>query len=218
MVEKVNSIVGRISMNLLGIEFKTRVERDNLHPDNGRVFIQIIFNAPCTKDGEVKEWHGRKWYLSEHMTDDEIVKTTYSAFKACVEHEVMESFKVDGIILFNPHLDFEQLLAISHNEVRRKDHQSVTDELSKYRKSGRHDINGVEILEGSIINADGYSSDLKEHDFHCVMYEDGEFGSDIYGDFDPLSRYKKIEVVGHCTKYKHLLDGEWTGNLGAVMK
>ena len=33
-----------------------------------------------------------------------------------------------------------------------------------YKKSGIKDINGVEILEGSIIDADGYNSDLKDHD------------------------------------------------------
>jgi hypothetical protein len=118
MVQKTEKLTNRITMNLLGTEFKIRVEGDNAY-ESGRIFIQIIFNAPCTKSGEIEEWHGRKWYLSEHMTDDEVVKTAYSAFKACVEHEVMECFKVDGVILFNPHINFEELLKISHNEVRR---------------------------------------------------------------------------------------------------
>lgn len=42
----------------------------------------------------------------------EKVKTAYSAFKTVVEHEAMEAFKVDGIKLFNPHVDFEELLKI----------------------------------------------------------------------------------------------------------
>jgi hypothetical protein len=225
MIDKVKAITNRISMNVLGTEFKVRVERDNLNPTNGRIFLQIVFDAPCTKTNEVQEWHGRKWYLSEHMTDDEIVKTAYSAFKACIEHEVMESFKVDGIILFNPHLNFEQLLAISHNEVRRKEQSAPVDKLSKYRKSGQFDINGVEILEGSIINADGYKSDLERNYFHCVEYIEcglsGSFGSDIYADFDLLSTYGKIEVVGHCSDYEEKIkdeNWEWSGNLGAVIK
>ena len=119
MVDKVKTITQRITINLFGTEFKIRVERDNLDLVNGRVFIQVMFSAPCTKTNEVQEWHGRKWYLSEHMTNDEIVKTAYGAFKMCVEHEVMESFKVDNIILFNPHLGFEELLEISHKEVTR---------------------------------------------------------------------------------------------------
>lgn len=64
-------------------------------------------------------WFGRKWYLSEFMTDDEIVKTAYSAFRQALEHEVMEGFKVDDKPLFNPHLDFEALLEISDHEVIR---------------------------------------------------------------------------------------------------
>ncbi len=95
---------------------------------------------------------------------------------------------------------------------------SITD----YRKSGMFDIKGVEILEGSVINANGYNSDLKDEvpNFHCVEYCDGQFGSDIYSDFEPLARYNKIEVVGHCTQFIDLFDVEdgWSGNLGAAMK
>ena len=43
----------------------------------------------------------------------------YEAFKATIEHEIMENFKVDGIILFNHHINFEELLKISNNEVKR---------------------------------------------------------------------------------------------------
>lgn len=106
-------------MNVFGTEFMLRVERDNLDPVNGRVFLQVTYDAPCTKTGEVKEWHGRKWYLSEHMTDDEIVKTAWCALEAAVKHETMEGFKVDGIILFNPHVNYSVLLTVSGYEVQR---------------------------------------------------------------------------------------------------
>lgn len=53
------------------------------------------------------------------MTNDEIIKTAYCAAEAAVKHEIMEGFKVDGVILFNPHVDFEELLKISHLEVKR---------------------------------------------------------------------------------------------------
>jgi len=92
--------------------------------------------------------------------------------------------------------------------------------VTPYRKSGKYDINGVEILEGSIINANGYNSNLLECHFHCVEYDDGIFGSDIYSDFEPISSYKTIEVIGHCSDYAYLLEVEdgWHGNLGAVVK
>lgn len=85
----------------------------------GRVYIQISYKAECNKSGEREVWYGRKWYLSDHMTKDEVVKTAFLAFKQAVEHEVMESFKVDGKILFNPHVSFESLLKISDEEIRR---------------------------------------------------------------------------------------------------
>jgi len=118
-MNRVFAIISRLSIEAFGTEFMIRVDRDNKDPINGRVFLQVKYQAPCTKTGHTQEWSGRKWYLSEHMTDDEVVKTAYSAFRAAVEHEVMEGFKVDGIILFNPHVNFEELLKVSHNEVKR---------------------------------------------------------------------------------------------------
>lgn len=53
------------------------------------------------------------------MTDDEIIKTAYLAFKIAVEHEIMEGFRVDGKILFNPHASYDALLKASDVEVSR---------------------------------------------------------------------------------------------------
>ncbi len=83
------------------------------------MFVQIIYVSNCTKTNQQSEWRGRKWYISEYMTQDEVVKTVYAAFEASVKHEIMEGFKVDGITLFNPHVNFEELLKISHKEIKR---------------------------------------------------------------------------------------------------
>lgn len=111
----IQKITARITSVLFGVQFKMYAALDAKGGD--RVYIQAHFTALCTHTGVKQDWHGRKWYLSEHMTVDEIIKTCYAAFKTAVEHEVMESFKVDGIILFNPHLNYERLLEISHHEV-----------------------------------------------------------------------------------------------------
>ncbi len=120
-IEKVKGIVARISAKVLGVEFKIRVERDQKHPKDGRVFLQYFYVAPCTRTGEIKEWSCRKWYLSEYMTDDEIVKTAFGALKAAMEHEVMESFQIDGKNPFNPHVHFTTLLSVTDKEVTRPD-------------------------------------------------------------------------------------------------
>lgn len=118
MIDRVLTITNRISASCFGTDFKFRIEHDNEF-ENGRIFLQVTYEAPCVHDKEMKEWHGRKFYLSKHMTDDEIIKTAYVAFESAVKHEIMEGFKVDGIILFNPHINFEELLKVSHKEIKR---------------------------------------------------------------------------------------------------
>ena len=121
MKRRVILLKHRCSLNCLGVQFDIRVENDCKNIENGRLFIQIIYDAICVKTGVCEIWHGRKWYLSEHMTDDEIIKTIYAAFKTAIEHEIMEGFKVDGKILFNPHINFEELLKVSEREIIRKE-------------------------------------------------------------------------------------------------
>lgn len=114
----------------------------------------------------------------------------------------------------------EQLVKIFENTAR-KFLGEKKDKYEGYRKSGMYDSNGIEILEGSVIDADGYTSDLEgeEKSFHCVEYYEGSFGSDIYSDFEPLSTYKTITVRGHAEDYRDLYEsGDWSGNLGAGLK
>jgi len=88
-----------------------------------------------------------------------------------------------------------------------------------YLFTGKHDDNGKSIYQGSIINADGYKSDVDNNHFHCVEYKDGNFTSDIYGDADHLHMYESIEVVGHVLDFVEVYNsGEWCGNLGAGFK
>jgi hypothetical protein len=88
-----------------------------------------------------------------------------------------------------------------------------------YRRSGMFDKNGVEILEGSIIDVDGYKSNIEENHFHCVVEWEGQLGSDIYRDFEPLSSYKEIEVVGHAEQFRDVHElGMCSGNLGWGLK
>lgn len=122
---KIQSIIERLTFNVLGVNFSINAYRDKLATVNqvGRIYLQLSYFAPCTKTGEMKEWTGRKWYLSQFMTEDEVIKTAYCAAKATVEHEIMEGFKVDNIILFNPHINYEELLAISHKEITRENNE-----------------------------------------------------------------------------------------------
>jgi len=119
----VRDITKHITCEIFGIPVKIEAHYDRIRGDKGRVFLQSVYNAPCTKTGEDMEWKGRKYYLSDYMTDDEIVKTAYTCFKTAVEHEIMEGFKFDGVIVFNPHVDFLKLMEISHHEIERENHE-----------------------------------------------------------------------------------------------
>lgn len=117
-IEQAAQTLSRITMSCLGVTFRLLFEQDKIVP-NGRYYLQVVYNAPCTKTKEWAEWKGRKFYLSEYMTQDEIVKTAYVAFEMVLKHEVMEGFKVDGKILFDPHINFESLLTISGQTIQR---------------------------------------------------------------------------------------------------
>ena len=119
MIERVKEITDKITMTIFGQLLGLRVERDNQDPEKGRVFLQVTYSCTCRRTGALEQWNGRKWYLSKFMTDDEIIKTAYAAFEATVKHEIMEGFKVDGVVLFNPHVDYRELLKISDREVKR---------------------------------------------------------------------------------------------------
>lgn len=117
MKARVEKLVQRIQLSVFNTPFRILVAYDKKNSlFNARVYIQLQYSSfgvvaagDNTAHGE-QAWRGRKWYLSEHMTDDEIVKTVYAAFRMAVEHEVLEGFTVDGVRVFNPHTPFTELL------------------------------------------------------------------------------------------------------------
>jgi len=117
MKNRVRLLLSRVKLECLSKSFDIIIETDKIN--GSRVYIQLGYWSRCCKTGNEENWKSRKWYLSEFMTDDEIIKTCYSAFRMCIEHEILEGFKVDGKILFNPHINFEKLLEISTEEVVR---------------------------------------------------------------------------------------------------
>ncbi len=133
--DDVIKLVSHITLSLLDIDFEILVEKDKRysvpnrymrteHLNNpqifGRTYIQLKYKAPCTKTGLWGEWKSDKIYLSSYMTEDEVVKKVFVLFKRAVEHEIMEGFKFDGKIVFNPHTSFRDLLQVSEKEITRK--------------------------------------------------------------------------------------------------
>jgi len=78
-------------------------------------WLRVEFQAPDTDaagQGEAEIQRGRKWLLSEHMTESEIVQTAFKAVLAAEEHEAREQFTVEGVAVLGPHLDLFGLIAL----------------------------------------------------------------------------------------------------------
>lgn len=107
----------QLNMNCLGIPFTLKISRDDKFGD--RIYLQIIYTSVCSKSKKLETYKGRKFYLSVHMTADEVMKTAYLAFETAVKHEILEGFQIRGTPLFNPHTPYNELIKISHIEKRR---------------------------------------------------------------------------------------------------
>lgn len=77
------------------------------------LYLQVKFDAPCTVEGgQPQKQHGRKWFISEHMTKSEIVQTAFKAVITALEHEAREMFTYRDRPVFGPHFDVDALHGI----------------------------------------------------------------------------------------------------------
>lgn len=87
----------------------------------GRLYLQWVFHGPCSVSGNNEMHSCRKWFLSPHMTDGELVQTAFAAALQAEEHECREFFKYDGHVIMNPHLSLEALVSRAHMTEGRDD-------------------------------------------------------------------------------------------------
>lgn len=66
--------------------------------------------------GKPLPWKGRKWLISEHMTNSEIVMTVFKAVMTAVEHEAREQFLYKGQAILDPHYDVDRLVELRRSE------------------------------------------------------------------------------------------------------
>lgn len=84
--------------------------------DDSRPYLQVQFDDACAVTGAFERQYCRKWMLSYHMTDSEIVTTAYKAVMAAIEHEVREHFTFQNQRIFNPHFDVYALVQLSKDK------------------------------------------------------------------------------------------------------
>jgi len=99
-------ILSRLSFN----DWKILAIRDSV---SHRYYLQVQVDGICNVTKEPCKWNGRKWFLSEYMTDSEVVHTALKAVLTAVEHEAREQFLYKGEPIFHGHFDVEALHEIS---------------------------------------------------------------------------------------------------------
>lgn len=70
-----------------------------------RLYMQAQCWRPDSETGEMGWGHGGKAYLTEHMTDSELLRLAFSLFDRYDHHEAREFFKYRGRAIFGPHID-----------------------------------------------------------------------------------------------------------------
>lgn len=80
--------------------------------ERGVPFLRIVSPQGSNTSDPTQNfiWRGRKWRLSEHMTSAEVAQTALLAALTAAEHEMRELFKVDGVAVFGPHWDLDELV------------------------------------------------------------------------------------------------------------
>jgi hypothetical protein len=92
--------------------YRLLCERDKKDP-TGRLYLQVECDRPDVYTGVPGVGHGGKAYLSEHMTDGEIVRRAFSLFMAYEEHECREWFRWRKRAVFGPHIATEALWSVA---------------------------------------------------------------------------------------------------------
>jgi hypothetical protein len=81
---------------------------------DGRYYLQWQFTTPDYQiEGQPQtSWKSRKWYLSEYMTEGEVVQTAMAAAIRAEEHEAREAFTYKERFVFNPHISIDAMLEV----------------------------------------------------------------------------------------------------------
>lgn len=86
---------------------------------DGNYLLQLRYYECDVDTGAMTEQHARKWYVSAHATESEVVRTALLACLISAEHRVREHFLYDGRRLFGPHISVAALGEVAPRVDRR---------------------------------------------------------------------------------------------------
>lgn len=98
--ERVRDLMGEVAYRE---GYAIDIEWDKAY--GNRLYMQVRCWRPDVVTGTYDWGYGGKRYLSEYMTDGEILRIAFASCMAYEEHEVREFFKYRGRSIFGPHID-----------------------------------------------------------------------------------------------------------------
>lgn len=106
--ERVRALICDTRFTMFGtlIVFEARTDREGAQ-------VRGCFWAPDPRTGKACEHFTRRWLISPHATDSEIVQTLFKICLTAVEHEAREGFSFKGQSVFGPHFDVHALADLS---------------------------------------------------------------------------------------------------------
>ena len=80
------------------------------------VLMSAVYSEPCVASGDPTVQRTRKWFISDHATESEIVQTALKCVLTSAEHRVREHFLYGGARLYGPHMNVHKLLELVHGQ------------------------------------------------------------------------------------------------------
>lgn len=111
------SILGRVEQVIEQVKFRDwKIEYKQALLDNEEVvLIHAVFFS--FKGRTFERTMSRDWVIEPHFTEDQIVKTIFSAIEQAVTHELMKDFTYKGTRIFSPYKDVEDLAAVKEKHL-----------------------------------------------------------------------------------------------------
>jgi hypothetical protein len=108
---RLESILKEVNLGFPGMRLEHDYEGEHRSLGGRRWFLRVVApeGSPWASP-EMPTWAGRKWRLSPHMTNGEIVQTAFKALLTCLEHEARERFTYKGVPVLSPHWDIDVLV------------------------------------------------------------------------------------------------------------
>ena len=75
--------------------------------------LQLEYEEACVETGELRTQRARKWYVSPHATETEVVETLFAACQRSMLHVTAEHFTYQGRRVFSPHFRIEDRLELA---------------------------------------------------------------------------------------------------------